>query len=133
MLFRSSTAMATEPPSKKADAAVDGLKSLTEKLWGLVQWIAELVVQRQWSKLLLLADVVLVFMFNPHTGFGRQFLPDWVGVETESYGGWFWLVVLGLFVGAIAIAVAGRPKSQTITLGDMADRKAIKGDRKSVV
>ena len=125
--------MTTEPPLKKFDGMLDGSKALTEKLWTFVQWIAELVAQRQWSKLLLLADVVLLFGFNPPGGIFQGgllvgLLP-WPTEPGSAYGSWFWAVFGLLFCGAIAIAVMGRPKSAAIALGEMAERKAIKGLR----
>ena len=124
--------MAAKPPFKDVDGILDGLKTSTEKLWTFVQWVAELVVQRQWSKLLLLLDAVLLFGFNPHAGFGRELLPEWVGVGTEGYAFWFWVLFAGLFLGAIAVVVIEgiiERGKRAGALGEMADRKAIKGLR----
>ncbi|MEM6503767.1 MAG: ATP-binding protein, partial [Cyanobacteria bacterium P01_C01_bin.89] len=116
--------MTSESPSKKVDATVDGLKSLTDKLGAFSQWIVEMVLQGQWSKLLLLADVVLILGFK----LIQPFLSEWWGVSPGGYA----LGVLGIFVGAVAIATVeglAERKKQATPLGDMADRKAIKGLR----
>ncbi len=123
------------------------IQKSVEGLLKFLRWIAELIATKNWFALLGLLIIFIYCLFAPpelnilnivgkggHSGWlagvfrtqaevqGQAQLPSW-------YLPGFVLVELGLIISALAIAVRSMPKPDGGELGDLAERKAIKGLR----
>lgn len=102
------------------------LTSLTETIAQLIRWIAELIRQRNWFKLLVLVGVGLALLAH----FGRDKLNQIIKEEFQAaFSILLWGAVGLIFLLALGIAVRTLPHSQPPKLQDLAERKAIKGLR----
>ena len=116
--------MNSKPPKPPSPNAV---KTITEELVKLFQWIAELFRSRNWFTLLLLTDVVLILFLTPG-GIVAQFLNNWFSLKLpEWYTLAFWLTVSVLFLAALIIAVVTMPSSDKEETVEFNERKTIKG------
>jgi tetratricopeptide (TPR) repeat protein len=89
-----------------------------------IEYAVQVLRSKNWTKKLLLIDVVLFLIFNP-VSFARIVeLFGFKAVPTE-YPRYFWLAIGGIFVAAAIIAWLTRPKERTRY--DLAARSAIKG------
>ena len=116
-----------EPPHSPPPST-NQIKEATESLTSFAQWLAELIQKRSWFTLLLLTDVVLFFGFKQQGGIVIAFLERYFDLELPNwYGEVFWLVLAGLFLGAIAIAVKTMPQNRSLEIKDGEAHKAVKG------
>lgn len=121
-------------PSPNSAPSVDALKTLTESLAGLAQWIAKLILEKNWFTLLLLVDVGLLFGFNPEGGIILALFKQFFGFGLPSwYGNVFWIVLGGIFLAAIAVAVKTMPHPGKVEVKEGEERKVIKGLRSFTV
>ena len=116
--------MNPKPPKSPSPSAV---KTITEELVKLFQWILELIRSRNWFTLLLLADVSLILFLTPG-GVVAQFLNNWFSFSLpEWYKLAFWLTVSILFLAAMIVAVVTMPSSSKEETGKINERSIIKG------
>ncbi|MGR3274057.1 nSTAND1 domain-containing NTPase [Acaryochloris marina NIES-2412] len=102
------------------------LTSLTETIAQLIRWIAELIRQRNWFKLLVLVGVGLALLAH----FGRDKLNQIIEAEYQAaLSIMLWGAVGLIFLLALGIAVRTLPRAHPPKLKDLAERKAIKGLR----
>ena len=104
------------------------IQQTTKTAARFIQWVATLILQRNWFMLLVLVGVVLV-------GVGRS-LREWI--NTQFFGDapptWFWpiywTVMVLMFAGALTVAIANlRKPVPAPTAADLVERKAIKALR----
>ena len=107
------------------------IQQTTEAVGSFLQWIAELIVSRNWFSLLILVAITGIFLLNPASGLAFKVF----GIDPQtlpaSYAKGFWLVEVGLVLAALAIAIRTMPRTLPASQADLADRKAIKGLRPS--
>ena len=106
-----------KPPSP------EHFKQLVETLVKHLDWVAELILHRQWSNLLLLIGVVCAFLFKPEGGLlvEKLQLPTW-------YKFVFWSIEILIALAALIIRVR-TPSVSTREKEDSPERQAIKGLR----
>ncbi len=100
------------------------IKNQTEALTAWLQWMAKLIVNRNWVSLLVLVDVVGLFLFKPTGGLVSEPL-NWISLSW--YPTAFWLTFVSILIAALIIALRNRPREQAIS--QVVERKAIKGLR----
>ena len=105
------------------------IQQTTEAVGSFLQWIAELIVSRNWFSLLILVAIAGVFLLNPASGLAFKVF----GIDPQTlpahYAIGFWLAEVGLVLAALAIAIRTMPRTLPASQADLADRKAIKGLR----
>ena len=116
---------ANPPPSNPENL----IQKRTEELAVFGRWVAELIRNRNWFTLLLLAEVVLLAFCRPEgvvaTALqGILTLPDW-------YANAFWFAVSVIPMAAVGVAVATMPRSlpQQESEEAVREHRAIKGLR----
>ena len=118
------------PPAKTPPSNPENLiQKRTEELAVFGRWVAELIRNRNWFTLLLLAEVVLLAFCRPDGGVatalqGILTLPDW-------YANAFWFAVSVIPMAAVGVAVVTMPRSlpQQESEAAVAEHRAIKGLR----
>ena len=118
------------PPAKTPPSNPENLiQKRTEELAAFVRWVAELIRNRNWFTLLLLAEVVLLAFCRPEGVAATALqeiliLPDW-------YANAFWFVVSVIPIAAVGVAVVTMPRSlpQQESEEAGAEHRAIKGLR----
>ncbi len=96
--------MSSEPPKLPF---LDSIKNQTETSTAWLQWVAKLIVHRNWVSLLMLVDVVGLFLFKPKGGLVSEALnlPPWYPIA-------FWLTFASIFIAALIIAVRNYCREQ---------------------
>ncbi|NJL41015.1 MAG: hypothetical protein HC899_33010 [Leptolyngbyaceae cyanobacterium SM1_4_3] len=119
-----------QPPASSTAVSTDIVKSTTEKFAEFVQWVAELIQKRNWFTLLLLLDVALFFGFKQEGGIIIGFFQRFFALDLPLwYADVFWMVLAGIFFGAIAVAVKTMPRAAKLEVQEGGERKVIKGLR----
>jgi tetratricopeptide (TPR) repeat protein len=102
------------------------IKEITDKFTNFIQWLAELILARNWIALLVLSVVIGWFFLRPESGLFLTLLsieaPGW-------YAHAFWLAIVAGILSAVVIAIRTAPRPLKPGVEDPANRKAIKGLR----
>ncbi|MDJ1185180.1 tetratricopeptide repeat protein [Roseofilum casamattae] len=123
--------MSAEPTSPNPPPSNPGnsIQNKTEELAVFVQWVAELIRNRNWFTLLLLAEAVLLLFFRPEGVIATALQEIWI--LSKSYANVFWCVATFIPIAAVAVAVETMPRSLPEQESEEAARehRAIKGLR----
>ena len=122
--------------SQEPESPQKTIQQTVEQIVSLAQWVAELILYRKWSRLLVLTAVGFLFLLKPEnqiTAPGGIVLELLKILGVESFPSWYPLVFWGiegvLFVTAVAVAMRTMPRATDIESADWTERKAIKGLR----
>lgn len=117
-----------ESSSDKSKENLDNVKKLTEQLTVFVEWLAKLIVTKNWVSLLLVINAFLLIFFFPKKGVISGLFKDIPIFAADQYPLVFWLIFTVIFLTALGIAIETMPRAST-PIPDFTERKAIKGLR----